>query len=55
MNYKFEFDINQINLIMAGLSELPYKQVHLFLNYIQSEISKQKSNKEPQDKEGKSK
>ena len=38
--FKFEFNENEINIILKGLSELPLKEVALVFNKIQSELIK---------------
>jgi len=41
MNYSFTFTMEQVNLILLGLGELPAKQSLNMIGYIQQEAAKQ--------------
>jgi hypothetical protein len=41
MNYKLEVDLGFVNLIIAGLSELPHKHVAQAIQAIRSEVAEQ--------------
>lgn len=51
MKYKFEFTLAELNVILQGLSKLPYEQVSKFIENIVAVVNK--TDEENQKKEGK--
>ena len=41
MNFKLEFTSNEINIVLAALSKMPYDQVSQLIDKLVAEVNKQ--------------